>query len=129
GRWQKAHWIAARSGLLGKIPKFPGQRTVIHHINFDEADNRPANLAFMGAGDHAAMHRSIIERNEHWQSPLFELRRKDALARKAKTEEGHAYFAKRGAANLKRYLEERYDHFRAAVAGNGKRGARYLSTY
>ncbi|MBW4685885.1 MAG: RtcB family protein [Komarekiella atlantica HA4396-MV6] len=43
-KWQKAHWIIARSSLLGKIPKFEGQRTVIHHRNFQEFDNRPQNL-------------------------------------------------------------------------------------
>ncbi len=31
GRWHKAHWILARSGVLGDIPKFEGQRTIIHH--------------------------------------------------------------------------------------------------
>ena len=39
GRWQKAHWMIARSGLLGKIPKFEGQTTIIHHRNFHESDN------------------------------------------------------------------------------------------
>jgi tRNA-splicing ligase RtcB len=39
GRWQKAHWIIARSGLLGKVQAFKGQRTVIHHKNFDPAGN------------------------------------------------------------------------------------------
>jgi tRNA-splicing ligase RtcB (3'-phosphate/5'-hydroxy nucleic acid ligase) len=40
GKWQKAHWIVARSGLLGKIPKFQNQRTVIHHKNFKSAKGR-----------------------------------------------------------------------------------------
>jgi tRNA-splicing ligase RtcB len=129
GRWQKAHWVAARSGLLGKIPKFDGQRTVIHHKNFDESDNRPENLGFMGANDHSSLHRSIVERNEHWQSPLFEAQRVAALARKAQTDEGRAYFAARGTKNILRYMTDRPDHFRASVAGNGKRGARYLQSY
>jgi tRNA-splicing ligase RtcB len=129
GRWQKAHWIAARCGLLGEIPRFDGQRTVIHHKNFDPADNTPQNLEFMGANDHAAFHRSIVERNEHWQSPDFESRRVAALAAKAETPGGHAYFAARGTKNIKAYMEQRPEHFRAAVAGNGKRGAPVLAKY
>src|SRR5436189_418971 len=31
GLEQRAHWIVARSGLLGPIPAFEDQRTVIHH--------------------------------------------------------------------------------------------------
>ncbi len=54
GRWQKAHWIIARSGLLGKVSRFEGQRTVIHHQNFNESDNRPENLKFMGDRDHSS---------------------------------------------------------------------------
>ena len=95
GRMQKAHWIAARSGLLGKVPRFAGQRTIIHHRNFDESDNSPSNLEFMGANDHAALHRSIGERNEHWQSEEFEARRVAALAQKARTPEGHAFYSAR----------------------------------
>lgn len=129
GRWQKAHWIVARCGLLGPIPRFEGQRTVIHHKNFDEADNSPPNLGFMGANDHAAFHRSIVERNEHWQSTDFEARRVAALGRKARTVEGHAYFAERGTKNIVAYMKERPDHFKNAVAGNGRRGAPKLRSY
>ncbi|MEM9927945.1 MAG: RtcB family protein, partial [Cyanobacteria bacterium P01_D01_bin.50] len=80
GRWQKAHWIIARSGLLGEIPKFEGQRTVIHHRNFNESDNQPENLEFMGNREHSAYHRSLVERNQYWQCPEFEQKRKAALA-------------------------------------------------
>ena len=91
GRWQKAHWIVARSGLLGPVPKFENQRTVIHHRNFDEADNSLTNLELMGANDHSAYHRSLVERNSSWQSAEFEQRRKAALP-KGTAEAGHAYF-------------------------------------
>jgi tRNA-splicing ligase RtcB len=129
GRWQKAHWIAARSDLMGEIPRFDGQRTVIHHRNFDEGDNSPQNLQFIGANDHSALHRAITERNDHWQSPDFEARRIAALAEKARTPEGYAEFAQRGTKNILRYMQERPEHFRAAVAGNGRRGAETLSRY
>lgn len=36
GKWQRGHWIAARSGILGKIPSYKNDRTVIHHRNFTE---------------------------------------------------------------------------------------------
>ncbi len=55
--FQRAHWMVARSGILGEIPSFEGQRTVIHHRNFDQGDNRPENLEFMGDQDHLRLHR------------------------------------------------------------------------
>ncbi len=129
GRWQKAHWLIARSGLLGDIPRFEGQKTVIHHRNFNESDNRPENLEFMGDRDHASYHRSLVERNQYWQSPEFEMRRITALGNKAKTLAGREYFAQRGTQNIIRYMSEQPQHFRQAVAGNGERGKRYLIEY
>ncbi len=129
GRWQKAHWILARSGILGKVPKFIGQRTVIHHKNFDPKDNRPENLEFMGNNDHSTYHRSLVERNSHWQSPEFEEARKQALTNKAKTKEGYEYFAERGTKNILKYMQMRPDHFKEAVSENGKRGSKYLVKY
>lgn len=126
GYWQRAHWLIARSGLLGAIPKFEGQRTVIHHRNFDESDNRPENLEFMGNRDHAALHRGIVERNTVWQSPEFETRRKAALAAKAQTLAGHAYFAERGGRNLRNYWRDDYERAKANCAGNGQRGREFL---
>ncbi|BAZ13933.1 hypothetical protein NIES4071_57730 [Calothrix sp. NIES-4071] len=37
--WLDAHWIVARSGLMGEIPRFDGQRTAVHHQNFQQSDN------------------------------------------------------------------------------------------
>ncbi len=129
GRWHKAHWIIARSGLLGKIPKFEGQNTVIHHRNFQESDNRPENLEFMGNSDHSAYHRSLVEHNQHWQSPEFEEKRLAAIAQKAKTPEGYQYYAERGTKNILQYMQQQPEHFRNAVAGNGHRGKQYLVEY
>ena len=129
GKCQRAHWLVARSGLLGEIPGFEGQRTVIHHENFDESDNTPSNLTFMGDREHSRLHRLLVERNEHWQSGSFEAARKAALRRKADTPDGHEYFSQRGTANLLEYMSTRRDHFLSSVAGNGVRGTPFLCKY
>jgi tRNA-splicing ligase RtcB len=126
---QRVHWIMARCGLLGKIPSFPGQKTIIHHKNFRPADNRLENLEFMGDRDHMSYHKSIAERNPHFQSPEFEAKRKAALTAKAQTSEGHAYLAERGTKNILAYMTNRPEDFKRAVAGNGKRGKKYLLAY
>jgi len=126
---QRAHWIVARSGLMGKVPSFHGQKTIIHHENFDEADNTPSNLSFMGSRLHSKLHRLLVERNQHWQSEPFEAARKRALAAKAATPEGYAFYASRGIEHIVNYMKTRPEHFRAAVAGNGQRGKKFLETY
>ena len=129
GRWHKAHWLVGRSGLLGPVPRFEGQRTVLHHRDFDETNNDPSNLELMGNKDHSAYHRLLVERNVHWHSPAFEEARIAALSEKAATAEGHAYFAERGTRNIQTYMEEHRDEFLAAVAANGDRGRQYLQAY
>ena len=129
GTNQRVHWLMARCGLLGEIPSFEGQRTIIHHVNFNPADNRPENLRFMGDRDHMRYHRAHVEKFTHFQSAEFEERRKRALSEKARTAEGRAYFAERGTKNILAYMANRPEHFRASVAGNGDRGKKYLVTY
>lgn len=126
---QRVHWLMARQGLLGPIPTFPEQKPVIHHRNIVPSDNRLANLEFMGDRDHMSLHKGMRERNTHFQGEEFEEARKDALAAKAQTPEGHAYYAERGTKNLRAYMTERRDEFLAAVAENGERGKVYLRAY
>ncbi|HEY0384962.1 MAG TPA: RtcB family protein, partial [Pyrinomonadaceae bacterium] len=129
GSEQRVHWIMARVGVLGEIPAFAGQTTVIHHKNFNPADNRPENLVFMGNRDHTSYHKSIAERNPHFQSEEFERRRKRAITEKAKTADGRAYFAARGTRNILAYMARNPEHFKKSVAGNGERGKRALLAY
>lgn len=129
GTNQRVHWVMARGGLLGEITSFEGQRTVIHHINFQPSDNRPDNLRFIGDRDHMSYHKSIVERNSHFRSEEFEIRRKNALKAKALTAQGHEYFAARGTKNILAYMANNPEHFKQAVAANGERGKKYLQGY
>ncbi|MFL9455440.1 hypothetical protein AB0758_30695 [Tolypothrix bouteillei VB521301_2] len=83
----------------------------------------------MGDRDHCAYHRSLVERNQHWQSPEFEQKRLAALAGKAATQAGYEYYAARGTRNILNYMQQKSEHFQQAVAGNGKRGQHYLVQY
>lgn len=129
GYWQRAHWIVGRSGLMGKVPGFQGQKTIIHHKDFSEPNNDPKNLQFMGNKDHSAFHRGIVDRNTHWQSPAFEATRKKALRDLANTEDGRAMMAKRGTANITKHMAENKEKWLASVAENGERGKPYLEAY
>lgn len=121
----------ARGGLLGAIPTFEGQKTIIHHKNFTPTDNRPENLKFMGDRDHMSYHHSIVERNAHFQSPEFEAKRKAALTAKAKTPEGYTYFVERGVKNFAKFKEQHPEAARdyAIANHNGERGKAYLIAY
>ncbi len=129
GTWQTVHWIVGRQGLLGDIPSFIGQRTVIHHRNFNGADCRPENLMFMGQGVHLRYHHTNGRHNIARYREKLKPARLAALAKKARTPDGRSYYAARGTTNILRYMAERADHFRKAVAGNGRRGTRYLVAY
>jgi tRNA-splicing ligase RtcB (3'-phosphate/5'-hydroxy nucleic acid ligase) len=131
GMNQRVHWVMARCGLLGKIPAFEGQKTIIHHKNFIPSDNCLENLEFMGDRDHMSYHKSIVDRNLHFQSPEFETKRKAALSAKAQTVEGYVYFAERGKKNLEKYRTENpgAEKANAIANGNGQRGKTFLVAY
>ena len=83
----------------------------------------------MGHKAHSSYHRSLVERNSHWQCSEFEINRKKALAAKAQTEAGHQFYAQRGTKNILKYMDENPQHFKNAVAKNGVRGKEYLIKY
>lgn len=128
-RWERVHWMVAHSGLIGEIPSFEEQTTIIHHKNFIANDNSPDNLDFMGNCDHAKFHRSIGVNNTHWQSPDFEEKRKAAIAALAATEHGYAMMSERGTRNIVKYMTENREEFLEKVSGNGRRGAEFLRKY
>ena len=120
-RYQRAHWIVARSGLMGDIPKYEGQTTIIHHLDFNKQNNDVSNLIFMGDKEHSHYHRTLSERNKYGQSPDFENKRIAAIRAKAKTPEGYKEISDRGTANLLAYMRSNPEHF--------KRGKEYLIKY
>lgn len=129
GGWQKVHWIVARSGLMGKIPSFEKQKTVIHHKNFSESDNRPENLIFMGDRDHSSYHRSLVEKNTHWQSEEFERKRIEAIKTSSKLPERQKQLSEVGRANIENYMKNFPEHFKNATKNNGQRGKKFLVSY
>lgn len=86
GRWQRAHWAVARTGALGKIPRYEDQRVVIHHKDFDRTNNDPTNLEFMGDRDHNTFHCLLAGQNKHWNSPEFKRRRCEATRQKIESD-------------------------------------------
>jgi tRNA-splicing ligase RtcB (3'-phosphate/5'-hydroxy nucleic acid ligase) len=126
--WQRSAWLVARSGLMGDIPdKIDGQRVVIHHKDFDILNDHPSNLEFMGVRNHSAYHRSIPERNTHWQSEEFEIKRKASIKKNKPI--WHDQRAKTVVNNALTFIKNHPDEFKEIVKDNGKRGGKYLSRY
>ncbi len=130
GRWQRAHWAVARTGALGKIPRFEGQRVVIHHKDFNEVNNDPSNLEFLGDKDHSRLHRGIVERNTYWNSPEFKERRNAVVRDRIQNDpEFRAKKVSVGTENIVRYMQEHATEWKASVEGNGERGKAFLVAY
>jgi tRNA-splicing ligase RtcB (3'-phosphate/5'-hydroxy nucleic acid ligase) len=101
---------------------------VVHHKNHVHFDNDPTNLELYDAGAHSRYHRRAkpIFSND---DPEFQSRRLAGIRRSMANPARQQQAVEVGTANILRYMAERPDHFRAAVAGNGKRGAPYLALF
>ena len=110
--------------LHGELP----EGRVIHHDNHNHFDNRPDNLVMMSVDEHSRHHRMTGHRFNNADSALQAKRLSGVAARAADPAEREK-MATVGSANIRRYMTERPEEFRAAVAGNGERGAPYLRNF
>ena len=101
---------------------------VVHHKNHVHFDNRPENLELMEAGEHASHHRRTGHSFDN-ASPEFQQLRVAGIRRSNTNPAMRAQRAAVAAQNITRYMAERPEHFEAAVAGNGRRGAPVLASF
>jgi tRNA-splicing ligase RtcB len=98
---------------------------VVHHRNHVHFDNAPENLELLDAGSHSSHHRRARPSFDNG-SAAFQDRRLAGIQRSNAEPARKAQMAEVGGMNISRYMAERREHFMAAVAGNGRRGAPYL---
>jgi tRNA-splicing ligase RtcB (3'-phosphate/5'-hydroxy nucleic acid ligase) len=110
--------------LRGPVP----EGYVVHHKNHVHFDNEPANLELYEAGAHSRYHRRANP-NFINDSPEFQALRLAGIRRSMADPARQQQTVAVGTANILRYMAERPDHFRAAVVGNGRRGAPYLALF
>jgi tRNA-splicing ligase RtcB len=129
GYWQRLHWLVFRCGLTMPAPDLEADdRLVIHHRDYDPANNRPENLEPMGRKAHDALHAEIRDLS-HFNTPEFTARRLAAIrefwdsARKDEEfmERRRRTARRNGRAGARNHPEKYRD--------NGKRGARYLRRF
>ena len=120
GTIQMTH-LLVYAALNGPIPEGLG----VHHANHAVFDNSPENLELKASGDHARHHRLTGYSFDNY-SEEFQRKRREGIVRANQEPERQVQLAEVGSRNITRYMEERPDHFRGAVAGNGRRGAPYL---
>jgi tRNA-splicing ligase RtcB len=123
GTTRQTH-IMIYEALNGPVP----DGYVVHHRNRIHFDNSPGNLELLEASEHSSYHR-LIKPSFDNSSPDFQAKRWDGIRRSKADPAMRAKRSAVGTANITQYMTERPEHFREAVAGNGKRGAPYLARF
>ena len=101
---------------------------VVHHRDHVHFNNDPANLELMTTSAHSAYHRTVGHKFDN-ANPVFRARRLAGIARRKSDPALRAKRAQVGSRNITAYMRDRPQEFRAAVAGNGTRGAAYLKRF
>jgi tRNA-splicing ligase RtcB (3'-phosphate/5'-hydroxy nucleic acid ligase) len=120
---QQTHLLVWES-LNGAVPA----GHVVHHRDHVHFNNEPDNLELMTQSAHSAYHRAVGYKFNN-ADPRFRARRLAGIARSNSDPIMRAQRAQVGARNITAYMRGRPEEFRAAVAGNGRRGAPYLRRF
>jgi len=94
-------------------------------VSTGKGSSRQTHNLILDKGAHSSHHRRARPSFDNG-SPAFQARRLAGIRRSNSEPGRQAQMAEVGARNISRYMAERSDHFLAAVAGNGRRGAPYL---
>jgi len=101
---------------------------VVHHVNHSHFNNAPDNLVLMTTSDHSSHHRKHGYSFDNADKRFQEIRLA-GIARSKLDQCITEQRAKIGTENILAYMQGNPEHFSAAVADNGKRGAKYLDDF
>ncbi|AGF73244.1 RtcB family protein [Corynebacterium halotolerans] len=116
--------VMVYEALHGAVP----DDHVVHHKNHIHFDNRPENLEIMEKGEHSRYHRRVGHSFDN-TSPEFQELRMAGIRRRAEDPAKRERMVEVGTKNITAYMEGKPEHFKEAVADNGKRGAPYLTNF
>jgi tRNA-splicing ligase RtcB (3'-phosphate/5'-hydroxy nucleic acid ligase) len=123
GRSKSTHTLVWEY-LNGPLPK----GHVVHHANHKAHDNRPENFERMTYEAHSSHHRRVGHQFDNGSSE-FQALRHAGIRRRVQDPAKLAKMVAVGTKNITRFMAERPLDFSEAVAGNGRRGAPFLSKF
>jgi tRNA-splicing ligase RtcB len=116
--------VLVYAALNGPVP----DGFVVHHRNHVHFDNEPGNLELLDARQHSSHHRRARPSFDN-DSAVFQEGRLAGIRRSAADPVRQEQMARVGSTNISQYMAEQPEHFREAVASNGRRGAPYLMRF
>ena len=128
-RLLRLHWLVFHAGLTKPRVGSDAEELVVHHEDFDRANNDPGNLTPMGKAAHDAMHAAMRDR-AHFNSPEFTVNRIAAIKRFWETARLDDVFMEKRRetvrTNVANVLAADPSAFKRLFRGNGRRGAEFL---
>lgn len=123
GTTRQTHLLVYEA-IYGEVP----EGHVVHHDNHIHFDNTPPNLVPLSSSEHSAHHRRVGKRFDN-SDPAFQERRIAGIRKAMQDPVKRAHKKKIAVENIVRYMNERPEHYKEAVSGNGQRGKKYLEAH